>query len=150
MVWCGVVWCGVVWCVWCQCACVLALAPLPPHCLLSLSLSTFKVVVRRLPPALPEQVFLKSVEPFKDQFSEFYYIVGDKRLVVWHTCFALPVRSSVLNPHLRVCLFVCLYVCVSPFPLSPSPFPLPFLPLSPFPPLSLHEALESMPLLGHT
>eukprot|EP01147_Barroeca_monosierra_P010140 gene10140-2305_t len=45
-----------------------------------------RVVVRRLPPALPEHIFLKSIEPFQDQITDFYYIIGDKTLE--NNCFA--------------------------------------------------------------
>lgn len=36
-----------------------------------------KVVVRRLPAKLPEAVMIRLLEPFKDEYDDFYFIVGD-------------------------------------------------------------------------
>ena len=36
-----------------------------------------QVVVRHLPPMLPEAVLLQVLAPYRADFDEFYYIVGD-------------------------------------------------------------------------
>ncbi len=36
-----------------------------------------QVVVRRLPPALPEEILLRVLEPYRKDFDDFYFIVGD-------------------------------------------------------------------------
>ena len=38
-----------------------------------------RLVVRRLPPALPREAFIKSIEAFSGQCEDFEYVIGDER-----------------------------------------------------------------------
>ena len=44
------------------------------------SLVCFKVVVRHLPPALPEEKFMEIISPFASDISGHYYTIGDSTL----------------------------------------------------------------------
>lgn len=41
-----------------------------------------KVVVRKLPPTLTSEVFMKSIQAYKDTVSHFYFIQGKNKYIV--------------------------------------------------------------------
>ena len=54
-----------------------------------------KVVVRHLPPALPEHVLRKLLEPYMDQVNLFYYAKGDPGMEkFWYARCYLSFQSS--------------------------------------------------------